>query len=129
MVILLLLSVFCFSCISGLIVVVFMRRSLLTAYTEIFGAEVVSSWQRIISTLIIVTSLTGGFSFHILEKFLPTSESFRATTFDVIVLESLRALLNSAQSVIHVLLVLLIISVLVALVLRLKGVYPQQNKS
>lgn len=111
--------------ISGVLVVWTMNRSLSRAYVDIFGTALAESWQRIINVVIMVSSLSGGISFYSLERYLfavNDKESVRAITADSIAFESLKALLGGAQAVVHILLALLIVSVLVALLLKIKGV-------
>lgn len=110
---------------SGIAVVLFMKTALTGAYTALFGREIVQSWQKIISVIIIVSSLSGGVRLHQLERYIfpneGNKEQIRQLNADTISLEAVRALLGGAEAVIHVLLVMLIISVLVVLILKVKG--------
>lgn len=120
------------SLFSGVAVVIFMRTSLVGAYVSLFGSDIVKSWQKIISVIIVVSSLAGGTSLYNLERYLlPASESRNVLELnsDLIALEAVRALLDGASSVISVLLVMLVISVLVVLIMKIKGVLPQSDNS
>ena len=119
------------SLFSGVVVVLFMRKSLVGAYISLFGRDIVQSWQKIISVIIIVSSLAGGTSLYNLERYLlPPSETRHTVPLDstFVALEAVRALLDGASAVISVLLVMLVISVIVVLIMKIKGVLPQSDK-
>lgn len=111
--------------IPGIAVLLFLRNSLMKSYEDIFGQKVIESWQKIISAVIVITSLSGGLSLYQLERYIfpaeITNQPLRELNRDSITFESVRALLDSANAVIHVLLVLLITSVIVLLILKVKG--------
>ncbi len=114
---------------SGIAAVLFMRGMLMSAYIDIFGRGIVASWQKIVSVVLVVSSLSGGTNLHYLERYVFPNVNQKdsmvlTVTSDVIAYESLRAFLRGANSVVHVLLVLLISSVLVALLLKLRNALP-----
>ncbi|MEZ9701561.1 hypothetical protein AB4455_06520 [Vibrio sp. 10N.261.46.E12] len=109
----------------GIVVLLFLRNSLMKSYEDIFGQKVIESWQKIISAVIVIASLSGGLSLYQLERYIFPAElanqPLRKLNGDSITFEAVRALLDSANAVIHVLLVLLITSVIVLLILKVKG--------
>ena len=116
----------------GAIVVACMRSSLMNAYIGIFGETIVRSWQKIVSAILVISSLSGGMSIYRLERYIfpenGNQDFVRELNSDAILLEVVHSLLNAAQSVIHVLLLLLITSVLVVLILKVKKLLPSSKE-
>lgn len=130
----LILTVVAASLLPGGLVVLFMRKALLSSYKSIFGHEIVESWQKIVQVLIIISSLTGGVYLHYLEKYIipaPDTKEWvvEALNTQIILYEGTRALIGASRSVISVLLFFLVFSVLIVLVLKIKNLWNTSGPS
>ncbi|USD35575.1 MULTISPECIES: hypothetical protein [Vibrio] len=119
----------------GVIVVIFMRTTMISAYEGIFGALVVKSWQKIVSVIIVVSSLSGGISLHYLERYIfpvasneDSKEVVHSIDAKVIAYESLRAFLSAASSVMAVMMTLLVASLIIVLILKVKEKLPKNRE-
>lgn len=122
-VLLLIGAVLCSSLATGMVVIFFLNKSLLAPYETIFGKKVVDSWQRILSVIIVIASLTGGLSLYRLEPYiLPNPEGIiKPVNATIIAFESISSLLDAGGAVAFIMTLILLVSIAITLILKIKG--------